>query len=196
MRVGNFSPALKLRRRRVERRVNSADGWTRPQRAVTLRDMTQFFHASRHYRKIGEVIIPGHFGRMINISRASHFHFAQEEILERVRQSRYGNKPSRLESIFGCPTEEGVRLYVNEHISRNPSRIREPLYEVETVDLNPAMHRGDWNLVERAACGGPAAEAIADMYWRGLDASHQLKGLCAYEEIITTSPVKITRILG
>ncbi|ACL58715.1 conserved hypothetical protein [Methylobacterium nodulans ORS 2060] len=158
--------------------------------------MARLFYASRHYRKNGDIIHPGHYGRMIGISRHSHYHFSREQVLERIRTRRHPQKPSRLRCVFTCPTEADIRQYVEEQMARHPSRVREPLYEVETTERNPLMHHGDWNLAEMVMRGGPGAEITADLYWQGIPGPDQPRGPGTYMEVITPSPLIVVRQLG
>ncbi|MFE1603328.1 DUF2441 domain-containing protein [Methylobacterium sp. ID0610] len=163
--------------------------------AATLSVMAQLYYASRHYRKIGEFISPGHYGRMIGISQASHYHFAREQILEKARLGLYRSKPSRLKCVFACATEDDIRQYVEAQMHRHPGKVRDPIYEVETTDEAPDLHRGDWNMAETVMRGGREAEIAADLYWRGKAGSDQPFGSGTYMETITTSPLIVIRRL-
>lgn len=154
--------------------------------------MATYFHAGRHFRRPGDVIAAGHYGGMIDVHGPNHFHFARERTLDRVRRRRFGGKPSRLSAVFVCPTEAGVRRYIDESCSRHPGRVPEMVYEVELVAPGP-VHLGDWRIPQ--ALRDDDGEGVAAQYWAGCDVSGVSIRDTRYDEVVTLSPLRIVRRL-
>ncbi|ACA17389.1 hypothetical protein M446_2977 [Methylobacterium sp. 4-46] len=156
--------------------------------------MTRLFHAADHYPPVGAILRPGHYGRMIGVSLHCHYDHAREKILEEVRAAGFRDKPSRLRSIFACLTEEDVRAYVETQCARHAGRVREPLYEVESIDAAAPTHVGDWTIAEAVRCGGDEAVLLAELYWKGSEGPER-PPVGTYRELVTTSPLRVVRRL-
>lgn len=145
--------------------------------------MTTCFHVRAHRAATGDVIEPGHYGRMIAAAGPAHWHFARETLLEEVRRRDFPSRPSRLACCFACPDEVQARRYVDERLRAQPGLVSARVYEV--VALGGASHAGDWRLAESAR-----DDAAARLYWRG-EGSAEIE--C---ELVLASALRVVRCLG
>ena len=65
--------------------------------------MPTYFHFVPILLEPGSVVVPGNFGRIMNIVGATHDLWAREMALEAVRAQHYPGKPSRLSANFVQP---------------------------------------------------------------------------------------------
>src|SRR5262245_46478650 len=77
-------------------------------------------HASSILLGPGSIILPGNWGRIIRAGGERHNRWPDEQVLEAVRLARYPKLPSRLDACFACPTEAGLRLFVQHGFRGNP----------------------------------------------------------------------------
>jgi hypothetical protein len=146
--------------------------------------MTQkYFLACSYPLAPGSVVNPGNWGRMIRKYSNGVFGdpwiLLREEIFEHVRQSQFPTKPSRFEGIFLCETKDQLVQFLQEN-----NRHLELVYEVELIDVAPAIHKGclmhlDISLGETLSSFSRKANA----YWDGANIKKP--------EILTTSGARI-----
>jgi hypothetical protein len=58
----------------------------------------------------GSIIEPGNFGRIIKRYSAAHNLYRREMTYEAIRQQHFPWRPSRLDCLFGFPTEQEAEL--------------------------------------------------------------------------------------
>lgn len=150
------------------------------------------FHAAPILLGEGSTILPGNWGRIVTTTGVRHTKWEMEQEFERVRVERFPDRPSRLQSAFCCPTEEGARFYL-EHAAKPP--LPPLLYEVELVDENAARHTTDYNLIS-VLYPEQTHATNAVLYWEGQFryTFPERPGVVA-EEVLTTSPLRIVRRL-
>lgn len=105
----------------------------------------------------------------------------RELIYEKVRKELFPDKPSRLDSIFLCPTENEIREFKIAH-----NRYLDIVYEVEIVDDTKPSHTADYSIVNLQNDDNlEILEFKARKYWTGENITHP--------EIVTTSRIKIIK---
>lgn len=137
--------------------------------------------------EVGSVIRPGNWGRILRTytpqSSPNHWLLTRELAYELVRVRQFPQKPSRFDCIYVCLSEADLgefRATSNRHIDLS--------YEVELVDPQAPKHLGDWTLPNMQNTDNlPVFESRATRYWQGNDIVKQ--------ELITLSPLRITRVL-
>ena len=137
---------------------------------------------------IGSVINAGNWGRILRTysqqANSNAWVLIRELIFEFVRREHFPAKPSRFESLFLCTTEAGLTTF-----RVNTGRHLDLGYEVELVDPDAPIHLGDWGAVSvQPAANMQTYEACAQAYWQGTDV--------VKPELVTTSPIRIVRILS
>lgn len=157
----------------------------------------------------GSVIEPGNFGRLMARNDAGSFIAHREAVYECVRAKRFANKPSRMESIFCCLNEDGVREYRAQF---NPLSI---CYEVELVDWGKPFHVAPISHVicqQQHVLPAAALEVAANNYWaylvpNDLETSGAndlvtvlrhtklVREVAALMEVLTPSSIRIVRRL-
>lgn len=134
----------------------------------------------------GSIVKPGNWGRMMkNYTPASSnsWIFVRELAYEEVRKESFSEKPSRLECIFLCPSEDELRKFILQN-----HRIFDIAYEVELVDQTQPSHIGCLqNPTINDNDNYLHLKKKAELYWRGSD--------IASPEFITLSPIRIVREL-
>jgi Protein of unknown function (DUF2441) len=108
---------------------------------------------------------------------------ARELVFELIRVRHFLQKPSRFESLFVCLSEVDLNEF------RTTANRRLDLgYEVKLVDPEALSHLGDWTLPNMQNTDDVSVfEKRATLYWQG--------NTIVKQELITLSPIKITRIL-
>lgn len=136
--------------------------------------------------EVGSVVNPGNWGRMMmNYTPASSspWVLVRELAYEKVREEEFPDKPSRLECIYLCNTEQELRTFMDQN-----GRIFDIGYEVELVDAALPSHIG---CLENPNIGDhdnyPQFKNRAKEYWHG--------GNVITPEFITLSPIKVVRKL-
>lgn len=113
------------------------------------------------------------FGSALMLSRELAF--------EMIRLKLFQNKPSRLESVFACPTISALEGYL-EKVGKPYYKT---IYEVELQQKDATIHYGDFN----ACYWLPGMtfkdiQSVAFQYW---------SGVLPQNEVLTTSPLVVKR---
>jgi hypothetical protein len=94
----------------------------------------------------------------------------------------FADKPSRFEALFACLNENDLNEF------RAANRPLDLSYEVELVDPSASSHVGDLTLANMQNTDSvPVFEQRATLYWQGTN--------IVKPELITVSPIRITRVL-
>jgi len=148
-----------------------------------------FFHAAYVPLAPGSVIEPGSYGRMLNLYRRGNdnlYTLLRETIFEQVRCQDFPHRPSRLNCVFLCRTEDELRIFMQDNhttdipyevtLEHNDATVFYTCYDLPDIPAGPPLLP---TLRERVAA-----------YWRGEDVekSRRVEGL-------TTSPVRVVRRL-
>jgi len=156
-------------------------------------DANRYFHCLPAQLAPGSIIEPGNWGRIIHaytlvqnnppgISPVAY----RELILELVRKLVAPKKPSRLNCVFACPTEEELRVFMSER-----NNLADIAYEVEAVE-DSAIHIAGHDLpLLRFQHNEPyfsLIEPLAEAYWIGAPPPKRL-------EVVIGGPVKVIRRL-
>ncbi|MGN7802936.1 hypothetical protein ACTJKE_09395 [Ensifer sp. 22521] len=151
------------------------------------------FHSAPLPLGEGSIILPGNWGRIVTAIGPEHPKWEMEQIFERVRVERFPNLPSRLGSAFCCLSEEALRFFVEK---ASKSKFPALLYEVELVDEDASRHTADYNLID-ILFPEQTHETNAVRYWEG-QFRYTFKDHPGWvcEEVITASPLRITRRLA
>lgn len=145
--------------------------------------MSPCFHVRAHPVAAGDVIAPGHYGRMIAAAGPAHWRYAREMLLEAVRRRDFPDRPSRLACCFALPDVAQARRYVDERLRAQPGLVTARVYEV--VALEAGSHAGDWHLAEEVR-----DDVSARLYWRGED-----DGDDSGRELVVGSALRVVRCL-
>ena len=137
--------------------------------------------------QVGSVILPGNWGRILRTytpqSSPNSWLLTRELAYELIRARLFPQKPSRFDCAYVCLSEADLnefRATTNRHIDLG--------YEVELVDPQAQSHLGDWTLPNMQNTDNLSVfETRATLYWQGNDIVKQ--------ELITLSPLRITRVL-
>ena len=152
----------------------------------------RFFHCCQIPLAPGAVIEPGTWGRIINLNHfgdtGSMFTAYRETVLESYRREHCPQKPSRLDGLFGCPDEASMRIYHSAHAPRNL------IYEVETVEDEPAVHQGDYMMALFPQPTPPAMQYFREFPLRAADYWSD-NGPKPFPEVIAGCAVRVLRRL-
>ncbi len=137
--------------------------------------MARYFHATAVLLEPGSVILPGKWGFALNAYRATdvanHVNNAWtlllETVFESVRAASYPSLPSRMTTLFACPTLYEAQVYLTKH-----NKILDLIYEVEPVDAAAPVHIASYALPHPTNLPGPVRvlETLwqaAEDYWKG-----------------------------
>lgn len=153
------------------------------------------FHSSPVLLDIGSIILPGNYGRIINLMGNGHPLWQREQTLEEVRQQCYPVKPSRLRSTFCCTSLDTARFYMSvPALQGNRSALFPVLYEVEKVAADAVEHIADFNVVQPLPTRPETMAEIAVQYWEAslwITVADAAGIRC--EEMVTPSPLRIIR---
>jgi len=149
--------------------------------------MQSYFYCNSLTLGVGSIIRPGNWGRILRTyapqSSPNPWLLTRELAYELVRVLYFPQKPSRFDCIFICLSEADLnefRTTTNRHLDLG--------YEVELVDPQAPNHLGDWTLPNMQNTDDLSVfEKRATLYWQGNNIVKQ--------ELITLSPVRITRVL-
>lgn len=151
----------------------------------------EFYWVAAHDYFLGSTVSPGHWGRVISscpvgVPRVSRrvaegqAGALREFIFESVRLTINPQLPSRLNSVFLCPSEPEARWLVRHEA---PARDHEFVYRIEPV----GTHAGFRASLELAAIEvGDTVRSLkekARLYWSGLETAHM--------EVLMTCPIRI-----
>jgi hypothetical protein len=147
----------------------------------------RYFYCYSLPLEVGSVIRPGNWGRILNAytpqTSPNAWNLVRELAFEIVRVRSFPQKPCRLEAIFVCMSETDLsefRVRTGRNLDLG--------YEVELVDPHAASHIADWTLAN--VQNTDDLRALVDratLYWQGANIVHR--------ELLTVSPIRITRIL-
>ncbi|MNJ87494.1 hypothetical protein D3C87_50140 [compost metagenome] len=117
------------------------------------------YHSSNNDLAPGDIIAPGNWGKMVFYSRVDHHLWKREMTIEATRVWNFVEKPSRLKCAFACDNLDTMVCY---HVKENPAGF---IYQVEAVDPNAPMHKGDFNAVAVPKGYPGNMWGIASRYW-------------------------------
>jgi hypothetical protein len=126
--------------------------------------MELFYHCSPVILSEGSVIEKGNWGRILRLYNRNGVgdQLMREYVLENIRKEQFPEKPSRLDAIFVCPTEQDARDYM-----QNTQKNTEVIYEVKVIDKSAALHYGDYGQVSPMENYLESIEPCAIQYWKG-----------------------------
>jgi hypothetical protein len=119
----------------------------------------KFYHLTGKILNVGDVIVPGNWGRVIMEIGPSHTAWTYEIHLEHIRLLEFPSKPCRLKSTFAFLTVEAMQYW------RNLERQADNVFEVEVLDQSACFHRGDMLGVQSIQGIDKTPEAAAKRYW-------------------------------
>lgn len=126
----------------------------------------RFFHIAPVPLGVGSIIEPGNWGRVMRFNPAASLTVSREAIYEMVRLAAFKDRPSRLNALFVCPTEQSARQYLETHARLGI------LYEVELLTPTCNMHVARVADVYSPPPNYTPAlgdlEAAAHRYWAGV----------------------------
>lgn len=132
--------------------------------------------------KNGSIVIPGNWGRIVglyNESFGNQMIKLREIVFERIRNTSYGEKPSRLNCNYLCKSVEDIRQFKIE-----TNRFIDLIYEVEIIDKNKKTCSCSWRMANFNETDNEASfEEKAHGYW-SYNGQENL-------EILTESEIKI-----
>jgi len=133
--------------------------------------------------EIGSIVKPGNWWRILKTykvgSPVNPWLLVRELIFEQVRREHYPEKPSRLESIYLCTSEDGIKQFRTE-----AGRNLDLIYRVELVNSDASQHLSDWKLANfQNGDDYTSFERKAHSYWRAENIDQS--------ELITTSSIRI-----
>lgn len=122
-----------------------------------------YYHIAPILLDTGSVIMPGNYGRIINLMGINHTLYSREMLLEYVRVKNFNLKPSRFSSCFACLELEEAKFYRNR---QHPTSL---LYEVKILNTSAKFHTSCYNMLPSVNCVGVPGnpELIANNYWNG-----------------------------
>lgn len=130
----------------------------------------------------GSIVYPGNWGRIKNKAFAASPNILKELIYENVRLRLYPAYPSRLNSIFVCPSLEEIIKY-----QKITSKVTEVIHKVKLVNVEANKTMTDWNKFTLAQNDSyELAEQRAREYWEGKN--------IANPEILIESAIEIMDI--
>jgi hypothetical protein len=151
--------------------------------------MTQkYFYCCSLPLETGSIIRPGNWGRILRLytpqSSPNSWVLTRELAWESVRLRAFPEKPSRFDGIFVCLNEKDIDEFI-----ASSKRFIDLRYEVELIDSNAISHIGDWTLANMQNTDDVTVfERRAQLYWQGTNIVKQ--------ELLTTSPIRIVRVLS
>ena len=137
------------------------------------------YHLRGVLLRVGSVIEPGNWGRVIELYGSSHPRVLCETALELSRATEFAHRPSLLKAAFTCPTMDALRLHKKE-----TQKLSEVACEVELADAASPLFEADWTLVSPH---GMLRLDRADEYWQGAGEGR------ATREVLTLWPLRILK---
>lgn len=119
-----------------------------------------FWHCMPTLLGPGAMILPGNYGRVVSLLGERHQLWEREQTLERVRQSHYPRKPSRLRACFVLESSEVAEFY------RRCNAPTTVIVRVRVADPSLPQHIGDFNCVQPMPRRAETMDEIAHHYWR------------------------------
>lgn len=145
------------------------------------KNKTTYFWLCSYPLEMESVALPGNWGRIIALyANNPDYIYRREAIFERIRKRTFPNRPSRLTSIFLCPSQKEA-----EYFKSATNRDFDICYEVKLIDDKP-ISKLDWSIIQpEDKSSVQEIEAHAQKYWQANKIEHP--------EIVTESRVKIIR---
>jgi hypothetical protein len=105
--------------------------------------MPTYFHCAGTVLEPGSIVHPGNLGRVLHQYEAPPgqglpANVFKEGLLELSRQIYAPAKPSRLNSLFACPTLGEATRFRDKYQRTNL------IYEIGPIDSNPSIHIADY----------------------------------------------------
>jgi hypothetical protein len=102
-----------------------------------------------------------------------------EAFLEQSRLLLSPTKPSRLDCVFGLPTEQSAHAYAKKYAKTNI------VYEIEITKPNTPLHEGDYEIAIEPLVGRYFSQLMkrGERYW--LDQNHDAP------ELLIGGPVRV-----
>lgn len=149
------------------------------------------YHVAPILLEPGSIIIPGNYGRIINLVGINHQLYSREMLLEYVRVKNFSHKPSRFSSCFACLELDEAKFY------RNLQHKTSLLYEVKIINTSAKFHTGCYNMLPSVNCSGVPGnpELIANNYWNGEMVKVQGHENYNCNELVIESPLKIISLI-
>lgn len=104
-----------------------------------------YFHCSSARLGVGSIIMPGNWGRMLGLytlanTNGLNINTYRESVLELSRKLYAPAKPSRLASVFTCPSQSEAVAFRDKH------HVFDLIYEVMPEAEKFSTHVGDYEL--------------------------------------------------
>ncbi|HHS8321899.1 TPA: hypothetical protein ACTUO9_002016 [Legionella anisa] len=148
-----------------------------------------YYHVAQLLLEPGSIILPGNFGRIINLMGINHTLYSREMLLEYVRVKDFNDKPSRLSSCFVLSNIEDAKFYLQYNA---PTSV---IYEVTVIDKAAKYHIGCFNTLPaighmcKGVQGNP--ESISHDYWQGKKYTVTNYEQLNCHELVVESSIKI-----
>ena len=145
-----------------------------------------YFYCCPQRLDVGSFVDPGEWGRILRTYDHQTFSntwiiLVRELVYEHVRREQFPSKPSRLDCLLLCMSEDDLSEF-----RAASGRSLDYRYEVELVNPLARSHLGDLTLTGVKSTDNVAAiERSASLYWQGTSITKP--------ELATHSPVWIRR---
>lgn len=149
--------------------------------------MKNFYWVGSKFIGIKSTIIPGQWGHLV-LSIPNHSSLPLELIYENVRLAKYPDRPSRLNSLFLCPSIESATKFQKEN---RPSDV---IWEVELLDPNLSQFLTDWMIVTQRQ-DTKLYFRDADNYWKRREVDLQRQELLTESQVRLVKQVDTTTLL-
>lgn len=143
-----------------------------------------YYHCAPLRLSPGSVIHPGNWGRVLKLSTLVNgqvdITLLREALLEQARLLYAPEKPSRLNSVFVCPSLEEAKTFRERY---QPTQL---IYTVTPVEKNAPTFVGDYEASRKPypLIYFQAMMDFAAEYWQQSETNH-------HPEILIQSPVRI-----
>lgn len=149
-------------------------------------DTLDFYHLFGGLLRVGSIIEPGNWGRIVKAAGWRHNASVREAALEQSRLSRFSHRPSRLEAAFVCLTlPEAIAFRAS-----NSSFAFHKIYRVRLCDPSAASHITDARL---CLPQGTFHADWADIYW--MDHAAQASAIPGIDWAAATNGVEMREML-
>jgi hypothetical protein len=145
----------------------------------------RYYWAGFYKLEPGSIVKAGNWGRVLSITRfnSNPFIILREQILENIRIMYYPQRPSRMRSIFVCPTIDSLKEFKNQC-----GKHADLIHEVELVDSNLPKFESDWNFYGMSENNNLIQSyELAHQYWIGNKPNHR--------EILSLSDIRIIQCI-
>jgi len=146
------------------------------------------YRATNDEHMPGDIMNPGRWGSIIRGCGEQHPLWNREQLLEKIRNEYFPDKPSRLDCIFAFRNLDTARAYVSL-----PKQHPGIIYKAVVLDPNASMHVGDLNHIQPIPGVTGDANQVALQYWSGNAPWHCVSGYqnIRWEELLTLSPLRV-----